>query len=86
MNLKTLQLRQVKRTPQNSINELIIWKKNPLVVESEIYIYQQIQLKLNNKFINGILGDSLDLAWLYIMNSVYRCCRDLPVKSQQKGL
>ena len=42
---------------------------NPLVVESEIYIYQQIQL-LNNKFINGILRGTLDLAWLYTMNSV----------------
>ena len=61
--------RQVKHNPQNAINELIIWKKNPLVVESEIYIYQWIQL-LNSKFINGILGGSLDLAWLYIMNSV----------------
>ena len=28
----TLQSRQVKRTPQDSINELIIWKMNPLVV------------------------------------------------------
>ena len=27
-----LQSRQVKRTPQNSINKLIIWKINPLVV------------------------------------------------------
>ena len=33
--------------------------------ESEIYNYQRIQL-LNNKlkFINGILGGTLDLAWL----------------------
>ena len=29
--------------------------------ESEIYNYQQIQL-LNNKFINEILGSTLDLA------------------------
>ena len=29
--------------------------------ESEIYNYQQIQL-LNDKFINGILGSTLDLA------------------------
>ena len=27
-----LQSKQVKRTPQDSINELIIWKMNPLVV------------------------------------------------------
>ena len=27
-----LQSNQVKRTPQDSINELIIWKTNPLVV------------------------------------------------------
>ena len=27
-----LQSKQVKRTPQNSINELIIWKMNSLVV------------------------------------------------------
>ena len=27
-----LQSKQVKRTPQDSINELIIWKTNPLVV------------------------------------------------------
>ena len=27
-----LQSNQVKRTPQDSINELIIWKMNPLVV------------------------------------------------------
>ena len=27
-----LQSRQVKRTPQDSINELIIWKMNPLVI------------------------------------------------------
>ena len=31
--------------------------------ESEIYNYQWIQLS-NNKFINGILGGTLDLAWL----------------------
>ena len=31
--------------------------------ESEIYIYQGIQLS-NNKFINGISGGTLDLAWL----------------------
>ena len=31
--------------------------------ESEIYNCQWIQL-LNNKFINGILGGTLDLAWL----------------------
>ena len=30
--LPTLQSSQVKRTPQESINELIIWKMNPLVV------------------------------------------------------
>ena len=30
--------------------------------ESEIYNCQWIQLL--NKFINGILGDTLDLAWL----------------------
>ena len=30
--------------------------------ESEIYNYQWIQLS-NNKFINGILGGTLDLAW-----------------------
>ena len=29
---KQLQSNQVKRTPQDSINELIIWKMNPLVV------------------------------------------------------
>ena len=27
-----LQSKQVKRTPQDSVNELIIWKMNPLVV------------------------------------------------------
>ena len=27
-----LQSKQVKRTPQDSINELIIWKMNPVVV------------------------------------------------------
>ena len=27
-----LQSKQVKRTPQDSVNELIIWKTNPLVV------------------------------------------------------
>ena len=31
-NNARLQSRQVKRTPQDSINELIIWKMNPLVV------------------------------------------------------
>ena len=31
--------------------------------ESDIYNYKQIQL-LNNKFTNGILGGTLDLAWL----------------------
>ena len=31
--------------------------------ESEIYIYQWIQLS-NNKFINEISGGTLDLAWL----------------------
>ena len=31
--------------------------------ESEIYNYQQIH-PLNNKLINGILGGTLDLAWL----------------------
>ena len=31
--------------------------------ESEIYNYQRIQLS-NNKFISGILGGTLDLAWL----------------------
>ena len=31
--------------------------------ESEIYNYKRIQLS-NNKFINGILGGTLDLAWL----------------------
>ena len=30
--LSYLQSKQVKRTPQDSINELIIWKMNPLVV------------------------------------------------------
>ena len=30
--LNDLQSNQVKRTPQDSINELIIWKMNPLVV------------------------------------------------------
>jgi len=29
---KSLKSRQVKRTPQDSINELNIWKMNPLVV------------------------------------------------------
>ena len=29
---KVLQSNQVKRTPQDSISELIIWKINPLVV------------------------------------------------------
>ena len=32
--------------------------------ESEIYNYKRIQLS-NNKLINGILGGTLDLAWLY---------------------
>ena len=32
--------------------------------QSEIYNYQRIQL-LNNKFINGFLGDTLDLVWLW---------------------
>ena len=31
--------------------------------ESEIYNHQRIQLS-NTKFINGILGVTLDLAWL----------------------
>ena len=31
-NFFFLQSNQVKRTPQDSINELIIWKMNPLVV------------------------------------------------------
>ena len=31
--------------------------------ETEIYNYQRIQVS-NNKFINGILGGTLDLAWL----------------------
>ena len=31
-NNARLQSRQVKRTPQDSINEVIIWKMNPLVV------------------------------------------------------
>ena len=31
-DLSKLQSKQVKRTPQDSINELIIWKMNPLVV------------------------------------------------------
>ena len=31
--------------------------------ESEIYNYQRIQLS-NNKFIDGSLGGTLDLAWL----------------------
>ena len=32
MQWSLLQSNQVKRTPQDSINELIIWKMNPLVV------------------------------------------------------
>ena len=31
-NRNKLQSNQVKRTPQDSISELIIWKMNPLVV------------------------------------------------------
>ena len=32
VSYSSLQSRQVKHTPQDSINELIIWKMNPVVV------------------------------------------------------
>ena len=32
IDIELLQSKQVKRNPQDSINELIIWKMNPLVV------------------------------------------------------
>ena len=37
--------------------------------ESEIYNYQRIQLS-NNKFINVILGGTLDLIWLRVGHSL----------------
>ena len=41
-----LQSRQVKRTPQDSINELNIWKMNPLIVPVTI-------VKFNSAFLHA---------------------------------
>ena len=44
-----LQSKQVKRTPQDSINEMIIWKMNPLVVPvTSVKFKSKLQWAVNN--------------------------------------
>ena len=62
-------LHQIQETELVDISKLnCVWIHGSLRMqecrdESESYNYQQIQLS-NNKLINGILGGTLDLAWL----------------------
>ena len=67
------QSRQVKRTPQDSINELIIWKRSPVVVpvtsvkfksafpHNEVWIFNQ----------NISISGQIENLWLVKIEDIY---------------
>ena len=65
-----LQSRQLKRTPQDCINELIIWKMNPLVTNGFIFqdwLWQQ--LLLPQPVLNSNLPSCMHNEWWFFYDN-----------------
>ena len=67
------QSRQVKRTPQDSINELIIWKRSPVVVPVTSVKFKSAFLRnevwIFNK--NFSISGQIENLWLVKIEDIY---------------